>query len=172
MAPSPRQPCRVLPLPSVSLTQGVAGCPWLLLHSVSLIGCQPVTAHLVCGTVGPGKGMVGSCGRQLGSSCQAAAPFPCKRGVSWRCLNGLLAMARVQPKDMGLPVHAYTAKDEVREDGTQKSQRVFVNLPTEVGATEAEDIGEFQGCVCGFFFFVLSSFFLMGGGGGGQGKKE
>lgn len=47
----------------------------------------------------------------------------------------------LQPKDMGLPVHAYTARDEVREDGTQKSQRVFVNLPTEVGATEAEDIG-------------------------------
>lgn len=48
----------------------------------------------------------------------------------------------LQPKDMGLPVHAYTARDEVREDGTQKSQRVFVNLPTEVGATEAEEIGE------------------------------
>ena len=46
---------------------------------------------------------------------------------------------------MGLPVHAYTARDEVREDGTQKSQRVFVNLPTEVGATEAEDIGEWVG---------------------------
>ena len=28
------------------------------------------------------------------------------------------------------------------QDGTQKSQRVFVNLPTEVGATEAEEIGE------------------------------
>ena len=48
----------------------------------------------------------------------------------------------LQPKDMGLPVHAYTARDEVREDGTQRSQRVFVNLPTEVGATEAEEIGE------------------------------
>lgn len=38
-------------------------------------------------------------------------------------------------------MHAYTAHDEVREDGTQKSQRVFVNLPTQVGATEAEEIG-------------------------------
>ncbi len=28
------------------------------------------------------------------------------------------------------------------QDGTQKSQRVFVNLPTEVGATEAEEIGK------------------------------
>jgi hypothetical protein len=51
----------------------------------------------------------------------------------------------VQPKDMGLPVHAYTARDEVCEDGTQRSQRVFVNLPTEVGATEAEEIGEQEG---------------------------
>lgn len=28
------------------------------------------------------------------------------------------------------------------QDGTQKSQKVFVNIPTEVGATEAEEIGE------------------------------
>ena len=27
------------------------------------------------------------------------------------------------------------------QDGTQKSQKVFVNVPTEVGATEAEEIG-------------------------------
>lgn len=47
----------------------------------------------------------------------------------------------LQPKDMGLPVHAYLARDEVREDGTEKSKKVFVNLPTEVGATEAEEIG-------------------------------
>jgi len=42
---------------------------------------------------------------------------------------------------MGLPVQAYAAQDEIREDGTQKAQKVFVNLPTEVGATEAEEIG-------------------------------
>ena len=28
------------------------------------------------------------------------------------------------------------------QDGTQKSQKVYVNIPTEVGATEAEEIGE------------------------------
>ena len=28
------------------------------------------------------------------------------------------------------------------QDGTQKSQKVFMNIPTEVGATEAEAIGE------------------------------
>ena len=27
------------------------------------------------------------------------------------------------------------------QDGTQKNQKVFVNIPTEVGATEAEEIG-------------------------------
>jgi 26S proteasome regulatory subunit N8 len=27
------------------------------------------------------------------------------------------------------------------QDGTQKSQKVFVNIPTEIGATEAEEIG-------------------------------
>jgi hypothetical protein len=53
----------------------------------------------------------------------------------------LLAFLPVQPKEMGLPVHAYMARDEVREDGTEKSRKVFVNLPTEVGATEAEEIG-------------------------------
>lgn len=38
-------------------------------------------------------------------------------------------------------MHAYLSRDEVREDGTEKSKKVFVNLPTEVGATEAEEIG-------------------------------
>lgn len=52
-----------------------------------------------------------------------------------------------QPREMGLPVHAYTAIDEIKEDATQKAQRVFANLPTEVGATEAEEIG--AGRVCG-----------------------
>lgn len=46
-----------------------------------------------------------------------------------------------QPREMGLPTVAYFAKEDVREDGTQKSQKVFANVPTEVGATEAEEIG-------------------------------
>lgn len=55
--------------------------------------------------------------------------------------NPVLIICEVQPKEMGLPVQAYAAQDEIREDGTQKAQKVFVNLPTEVGATEAEEIG-------------------------------
>lgn len=50
-----------------------------------------------------------------------------------------LVICEVKPKDVGLPVHAYMAVDEVRED--ERSQKVFMNLPTEVGATEAEEIG-------------------------------
>lgn len=47
----------------------------------------------------------------------------------------------MQPKE-GLPTTAYYAKDEIREDGTQRSQKVFLNIPTEVGATEAEEVGK------------------------------
>lgn len=32
-------------------------------------------------------------------------------------------------------------REEVRESGSQKSQRVFANVPTEVGASEAEEVG-------------------------------
>ncbi|KAK2075724.1 26S proteasome non-ATPase regulatory subunit 7 B [Prototheca wickerhamii] len=57
------------------------------------------------------------------------------------CHDPVLVITEVQPREMGLPVHAYTAIDEIKEDATQKAQRVFANLPTEVGATEAEEIG-------------------------------
>lgn len=57
------------------------------------------------------------------------------------CAQPILVICEVEPKDMGLPTTAYYTVDEVREDGTQKSQKVFVNIPTEVGATEAEEIG-------------------------------
>lgn len=58
------------------------------------------------------------------------------------CDTPVLVICEVQPKsDMGLPTTAYYSKDEVREDGTQKSQKVFVNVPCEVGAHEAEEIG-------------------------------
>lgn len=53
----------------------------------------------------------------------------------------LLLICQVQPREMGLPTTAYYPKEQIREDGTQKSQKLFVNIPTEVGATEAEEIG-------------------------------
>ena len=61
--------------------------------------------------------------------------------ISSYCDSPILVICEVQPKDLGLPVHAYAAEDEIREDGTEKAKRAFINLPTEVGATEAEDIG-------------------------------
>lgn len=38
----------------------------------------------------------------------------------------------------GLPYRLYCFR---HQDGTEKSKRVFVNVPTEVGQTEAEEIG-------------------------------
>jgi hypothetical protein len=55
---------------------------------------------------------------------------------------------------MGLPVHAYLARDEIREDGTERSKKVFVNLPTEVrwrqrGAAGGSGPHREPLCVCG-----------------------
>ncbi|KAF8062047.1 RPN8B [Scenedesmus sp. PABB004] len=57
------------------------------------------------------------------------------------CPNPVLVICEVEPKEVGLPFTAYTAIDEVREDGTEKSRQVFITIPTEVGQTEAEEIG-------------------------------
>lgn len=63
--------------------------------------------------------------------------------ITQYCENntGILVICEVKPKDVGLPVQAYRAVEEVREDGTDRSKMVFMNLPTEVGSTEAEEIG-------------------------------
>jgi 26S proteasome regulatory subunit N8 len=60
--------------------------------------------------------------------------------------QAVLVICEVKPKDVGLPVHAYKAVEEVSDGrgfnkGVSKSKPVFLNLPTEVGATEAEEIG-------------------------------
>ena len=47
----------------------------------------------------------------------------------------------VQPRDVGLPVNAYVAREQVKPEGTEKAQQVFVHLPTAVSQTEAEEIG-------------------------------
>mmetsp|Transcript_20153 Transcript_20153/g.56120 ORF Transcript_20153/g.56120 Transcript_20153/m.56120 type:complete len:331 (+) Transcript_20153:84-1076(+) len=56
-------------------------------------------------------------------------------------VSPVLVICEVEPKEIGLPFTAYYAVDEVREDGTDKSQKVFISVPTEVGQTEAEEIG-------------------------------
>ncbi|KXZ48339.1 hypothetical protein GPECTOR_28g745 [Gonium pectorale] len=57
------------------------------------------------------------------------------------CDNPVLVICEVQPKEVGLPFTAYYSVDEVRTDGTEKAKKVFNSLPTEVGQTEAEEIG-------------------------------
>mmetsp|Transcript_32655 Transcript_32655/g.104075 ORF Transcript_32655/g.104075 Transcript_32655/m.104075 type:complete len:238 (+) Transcript_32655:564-1277(+) len=57
------------------------------------------------------------------------------------CPSPILVIIDVQPKELGIPTKAYVAVDEVREDGTQKSQKVFQHVPSEIGAYEAEEIG-------------------------------
>jgi len=61
--------------------------------------------------------------------------------ISRFCDNPVLVICEVQPNEIGLPITAYYAKEEVKEDGTEKSKKVFVNIPTQVGQTEAEEIG-------------------------------
>ena len=74
----------------------------------------------------------------------------------------------VQPKELGIPTKAYYAVEEVKEVGvwskkleisaslfrftnvfgipvqnaTQKSQKVFVHVPSEIAAHEVEEIGK------------------------------
>ncbi|GMP23301.1 hypothetical protein CsSME_00000950 [Camellia sinensis var. sinensis] len=42
---------------------------------------------------------------------------------------------------MGIPTKAYYAVEEVKENATQKSQKVFVHVPSEIAAHEVEEIG-------------------------------
>ncbi|CAG9463239.1 unnamed protein product [Pedinophyceae sp. YPF-701] len=56
--------------------------------------------------------------------------------------KAVLVVCEVQPKELGLPVSAYVAEEDIREDVSSGHDRtIFANVPTEVGATEAEEIG-------------------------------
>jgi 26S proteasome regulatory subunit N8 len=77
-----------------------------------------------------------ACCRRLAAA--PAPPPPCSR--EW-ARPRMHACVCVQPKAIGLPFTAYHAIDEVRADGTEKAQKVFISVPTEVGQTEAEEIG-------------------------------
>jgi 26S proteasome regulatory subunit N8 len=55
--------------------------------------------------------------------------------------NPVLVIIDVQPKELGIPTKAYYAVEEVKENATQKSQQVFVHVPTEIAAHEVEEIG-------------------------------
>ncbi|KAG6436634.1 hypothetical protein SASPL_101536 [Salvia splendens] len=53
----------------------------------------------------------------------------------------VLVIIDVQPKELGIPTKAYYAVEEVKENATQKSQNVFVHVPSEIAAHEVEEIG-------------------------------
>ncbi|KAI8015420.1 hypothetical protein LOK49_LG05G00324 [Camellia lanceoleosa] len=55
--------------------------------------------------------------------------------------NPVLVIIDVQPKELGIPTKAYYAVEEVKENATQKSQKVFAHVPSEIAAHEVEEIG-------------------------------
>ncbi|CAL5335080.1 unnamed protein product [Camellia sinensis] len=55
--------------------------------------------------------------------------------------NPVLVIIDVQPKELGIPTKAYYAVEEVKENATLKSQKVFVHVPSEIAAHEVEEIG-------------------------------
>ncbi|XP_039059016.1 probable RNA-binding protein ARP1 [Hibiscus syriacus] len=55
--------------------------------------------------------------------------------------NLVMVIIDVQPKELGIPTKAYYDVEEVKENSTQKSQMVFVHVPSEIAAHEVEEIG-------------------------------
>ncbi|GAA0152702.1 translation initiation factor [Lithospermum erythrorhizon] len=55
--------------------------------------------------------------------------------------NPVLVIIDVQPKELGIPTKAYYAVEEVKENATEKSKKVFVHVPSEIAAPEVEEIG-------------------------------
>ncbi|CAA2934547.1 26S proteasome non-ATPase regulatory subunit 7 homolog A [Olea europaea subsp. europaea] len=53
----------------------------------------------------------------------------------------VLVIIDVQPKELGIPTKAYYAVEEVKENATQKSQKVFNHVLSEIAAHEVEEIG-------------------------------
>mmetsp|Transcript_5147 Transcript_5147/g.10477 ORF Transcript_5147/g.10477 Transcript_5147/m.10477 type:complete len:314 (-) Transcript_5147:267-1208(-) len=51
----------------------------------------------------------------------------------------VLVIIDVKPKDLGLPTEAYFAVEEPKENG--KVQRSFQHLPSEINASDAEEVG-------------------------------
>lgn len=53
----------------------------------------------------------------------------------------MLVIIDVQPKELGIPTKAYYDVEEVKENATQKSQKIFVHVPSVIAAHEVEEIG-------------------------------
>lgn len=55
------------------------------------------------------------------------------------CPNPVLVIVDVKPKDLGLPTEAYISIEEAQKDGAIR--RTFEHLPSEINATDAEEVG-------------------------------
>lgn len=55
------------------------------------------------------------------------------------CPNPVLVIVDVKPKDLGLPTEAYVSVEEAQKDGAVS--RTFEHLPSEIDATDAEQVG-------------------------------
>ncbi|XP_022966548.1 26S proteasome non-ATPase regulatory subunit 7 homolog A-like [Cucurbita maxima] len=55
--------------------------------------------------------------------------------------NPVLVVIDLEPEDLEVPTKAYYDVEEVQENATQKSQKIFVHVPSEIGAHEVEEIG-------------------------------
>ncbi|KAG6595399.1 26S proteasome non-ATPase regulatory subunit 7-like A, partial [Cucurbita argyrosperma subsp. sororia] len=55
--------------------------------------------------------------------------------------NPVFVVIDLEPEDLDLPTKAYCDVEEVQENATQKSQKIFVHVPSEIGAHEVEEIG-------------------------------
>lgn len=55
------------------------------------------------------------------------------------CSSPVLVIVDVKPKDLGLPTEAYISVEEAQKDGTVS--RTFEHLPSEINATDAEEVG-------------------------------
>lgn len=55
------------------------------------------------------------------------------------CVNPVLVIVDVKPRDLGLPTEAYLSVEEAQKDGAVT--RTFEHLPSEIDATDAEEVG-------------------------------
>ncbi|KAL7264377.1 hypothetical protein ACSBR1_002347 [Camellia fascicularis] len=70
--------------------------------------------------------------------------------------NPVLVIIDVQPKEMGVLTKAYYVVEEVKENATQKSQKVFVHMPSEIAAHDVQKL-----LFCCLIFLLSSVLFLI-----------
>ena len=71
------------------------------------------------------------------SSSAAASPSSSSSSSGF---GPLLLIVDVEQSGVGLPIDAYVAVEQVKDDGTS-TERIFVHLPSTIEAEEAEEIG-------------------------------